>query len=399
MMTPALPRTDEVRIGLSTALSGVYSRQGVQGLRGIELWVQDVNRSGGLQVPSYGERVPLRLIVYDDMSRAESVVRNVKRLLEEERVDILFGPYSSGLTMTAAPLAAEAGKLLWNHGGTSDALLRQGWRHLINITSPASDYFRPLPALLKASRPALRRLSLLHDRRGIFAANVLTGLVEACAEAGIFLSPFPFESPLRQAEDLVAEALVRKPGGLVVVGRYSDDAEAVRACAGFPDPPQFVAAVAAGLKTFGDDLGSLAEGVVGTSQWEPRLGNAPVMGPARGEFVVAFRGAYGEEPEYPAAQAYALGIILEKCVEAAGDLDDRSLLVAAQALDVSTLYGRFRLDPATGRQIGHRIRVVQWVEGRKLVLWPDPEPGVALANFSPFREEPGEIPDSEPTIA
>lgn len=388
---------DEIRIGISTALTGLYARQGKDGLKGIELWVRNVNREGGLSVPSRGGRLPVRLIVYDDLSRAESACRNVKRLLVEDRVDVLFGPYSSGLTMSVAPLAAEAGKLLWNHGGTSDALIRN--RHLIHVPSPASDYFRALPALLKAGRPEVRRLSLLHDRRGTFAANVIAGLVESCSEEGISLSPFPFESPVRQPADLVAEALARRPGGLVVAGRYQDDVEVVRACAECSDPPKFAAAVAAGLFTFGDELGSLAEGVVGTSQWEPRPGAEPGAGPGRGEFIAAFQGAYGEIPQYPAAQAYAVGIILEKCVEATGDLDDGRLREAARGLDLSTLFGRFRLDPATGRQVGHRIRLVQWINNRKLVLWPDPDAGVGLEDFAPSREQPGEEPPPEVSIA
>ncbi|MBI3013496.1 MAG: amino acid ABC transporter substrate-binding protein [Candidatus Tectomicrobia bacterium] len=399
-MNPArATRPSEVRIGLSISLSGMFSRQGRQGLHGLELWVRDTNHAGGLLVPSWGQRVPLHLIVYDDLSRAESAKRNVQQLIAADRVDILFGPYSSGLTMIVAPLAAAAGKLLWNHGGTSDALFRQGWQHLISIASPAGDYFRALPALLESHHPGLRGLSLLHDRRGTFAANVVSGLVESCTEAGILLSPFPFESPLRLASDLVAEALAREPGGLVVVGRYQDDVEVVAACADSLQPPKFVAAVAAGLNAFGTELGSLSEGVVGSSQWEPGRTADPVTGPAPGEFVAAFRKAYGEMPEYPAAQAYALGIILEKCVEKAEDLDDAHLRAAALGLDVTTLFGCFRLDPVTGRQIGHQGLLVQWVAGQKVVLWPPSAGGASLKEFTPSKQDRGDELDSGLTIA
>jgi len=396
---PGAHRLREIRIGLSVSLSGMYSRQGKQGLRGLELWVRDVNHAGGLLVPSWGQRVPLRLVVYDDLSRAESAKRNVEQLIGADRADVLFGPYSSGLTMAVAPLVAASDKLLWNHGGTSDALFRQGWRHLISVASPASDYFCALPSLLASHRPGLRRLSLLHDRRGTFAANVVSGLVESCTEREILLSPFPFESPLRLASDLVAEALAREPGGLVVVGRYQDDVEVVAACADSLRPPKFVAAVAAGLNAFGRELGPLAEGVVGASQWEPERTVESVTGPAPEEFVAAFHKAFGEEPEYPAAQAYAMGIILDKCVEEAGNLDDARLCAAALDLETTTLFGRFRLNQATGRQVGHHGLLVQWVGGEKRVLWPPPDAETPLREFAPVKEDSDEEMDSDLTIA
>jgi hypothetical protein len=86
-------------------------------------------------------------------------------------------------------------------------------------------------------------------------------------------------------------------------------------------------------------------------------------------FVDAFRRAFHRAPEYPAAQAFAVGLILEECRHRAGGrLAAPALLEAACALDTTTLYGAFRLDPATGRQVGHRVRLVQWRGGRKCLL-------------------------------
>jgi branched-chain amino acid transport system substrate-binding protein len=61
-------------------------------------------------------------------------------------------------------------------------------------------------------------------------------------------------------------------------------------------------------------------------------------------------------------------LIFQKCVRHAGSLQDNDLLAAATQLDCFTFYGRFRLDSASGRQVGHRILLIQWDQDGKVVL-------------------------------
>ena len=105
-------------------------------------------------------------------------------------------------------------------------------------------------------------------------------------------------------------------------------------------------------------MGADAPGTAQTSARPPR------------QFSADFRARFGLEPDYPAAQAYAAGLVAARCAELAGSLDDDALRQAARALDLTTFYGRFRLDPDSGQQIGHPMVVVQWQAGRKQIVWP-----------------------------
>ena len=127
-----------VTVGAALSQSGVYALQGLQALQGLTLWVEDTNRAGGLFLPRLGGHVSLQLRTYDDHSRRSDVERLVAQLITQERVDILIGPYSSGLTLAAATVAEDHRKLLWNHGGSSDAIMQRGFRWLINLPTPAS---------------------------------------------------------------------------------------------------------------------------------------------------------------------------------------------------------------------------------------------------------------------
>ncbi len=92
------------------------------------------------------------------------------------------------------------------------------------------------------------------------------------------------------------------------------------------------------------------------------------IGPDALWFVRNFQVQFGREPEYTAAGSFAVGLIFGECVRRAGSLQDNNLLAAAAALDCYTFYGRFRLDSASRRQVGHRILPIQWVQDNKVLL-------------------------------
>lgn len=348
---------ETVRIGVSLSLSGALRLQGEQALCGLRLWADRVAPDQGLHA---------ELVVLDDASRARLARENVERLFDHDRVDALVGPYGSALVLAAAAVADSRGAVLWNHGGASDALFERGWRRMVSVPTPASDYFRGLPAWLTAQAPAARRVVMLFARAGTFAGHVARGALEAARLAGFELvRPIAFDSPLRDAETAVAEAGALEPDLLVGVGRFQDDVALVRERARLSAGTR-LAVVAAGLAAFGAEVGDLAQGVVGPSQWEPAAIDRPRLGPSAAWFAATVERTRGGSPaEYPAAQAFATGLVLAECVQRAGSLEPEALLTAARALETATLYGGFRLDPETGRQVAHRVHLVEWRSGRK----------------------------------
>jgi ABC-type branched-subunit amino acid transport system substrate-binding protein len=131
---------------------------------------------------------------------------------------------------------------------------------------------------------------------------------------------------------------------------------------------------------FGAELSRMAEGILGPSQWEEGLRSSIDVGPRQAEVVRSLRarvfatlraGAGAGHVEYPAAQAYAAGLLVMHCVEQAASLEDDALLATARRLRCTTFFGAFGLD-ADGRQTEHEMLVVQWQEGVKAVVWPPP---------------------------
>ena len=350
----------EVLAGVSLSLTGRFCLQGQETLNGLKLWVDYTTSS-----------FPLRLIVYDDGSRSAQAKENVRRLLTRDRVDLLFGPYSSVLTMAVAPIADAYGKILWNHGGASDALYEAGWRHLVSLIGPASDYLRALPLLVRRRDPDVGRIGILHAKAGSFAAHVARGAAEGARAAGferIDLSPFG--SPIEDPDTVLREVSAGDPELLVVVGSFLDDVAIVRHRQRL-SPVKALAVVAAGHQAIYRQVGDLAEGVIGPSQWEPGVSHDNIVGPDSSWFLAEYQARFHDAPGYPAAQAFTAGVVFTECLQRAGSLEDEPLLAAAYALGLTTLLGGFRLDPQTGRQIGHQMLLVQWQDGKKVVIWPE----------------------------
>jgi len=354
----------EIVVGLSISLTGRFSAQGRQALDGLRLWQSYVNGRHGITIGQAAPQ-PIRLVFYDDQSRASLARENALRLLRQDRVDALFGPYSSGLTMTVAEVAREQRKVLWNHGASTDEILNRGWQHVVSTPTPASDYLRDLPRQLAREAPALRKICIVHATCGTFAPHVARGVVQAATPE--YSTQLISYSAL-DVDHLVQELRASRPEILVLAGSFEQEIEIMRARQRWPASIQAVAAVAAGVHAFHDELDRAAEGVIGPSQWEAGASFPADIGPDALWFVRNFREQFGRNPEYTAAGSFAVGLIFGECVRYAVSLQGDDLLAAAAELDCFTFYGRFRLDSVSGRQVGHRILLVQWRQGHKVLL-------------------------------
>jgi branched-chain amino acid transport system substrate-binding protein len=133
-----------------------------------------------------------------------------------------------------------------------------------------------------------------------------------------------------------------------------------------------LACVAAGVEKFRIDLGDDGEGIVGPSQWEDQVRIEPEVGPTPRQFTSRMRAhAPAITCDYPAAQTYAAGLLTKTAIENADSLDASKIREAFSDLRTTTFFGDFSIDRVTGRQLGHRVLIVQWHGGHKVVIDPE----------------------------
>ncbi len=363
-----------VKAGISASLTGQFSTQGQQALAGLTAWVDYVNQQGGLAVGD--AKLPVTLVSYDDGSAADNTRRATERLITDDNVDLLFGPYSAGLTTAAAEVAESHGRVIWNHGGAGDAHYARGFRKVISILTPADQYLVGAPELVRQANPEANRLVILRIDTGAFARLVARGAETAAHDLGfttvLDLRYRPTQVSFTEIARHVAE---QQPDLVVTVGRIRHDIGTARALARLPNRSNIglAAVIATPIAGFEELLGEAADGFVGPSQWEPAFSiPTPDVGPGAADALRMLNdgaSAANVPVDYAMAQAMAAGLVAERCVALAGDLDDDALLNVAVNADFTTFYGRFKIDEA-GRQIGRSVALVQRQHGRKVVVWP-----------------------------
>lgn len=332
-----------MKAGVALSVSGPFAAFGRQALAAFRLWANDSDVS---------------LVVEDDEGKPDRCRRAVERLVSEHHVDVLFGPYGSGLTLAAADVAEEHEHVLWNHGGSSSDIFERGARWIAGIPTPASRYFEPL--LRRVPPPA--RVAILAAETG-FSASVARGAVATAESQGHRVVHRTYASGTADLRPLLEELAAEPIDLLLGAGRFEDDVRLARQLRELAFRVPAVAVVAAGVRAFGEALGDDCEGFFGPSQWESGLRQPIDLGPTAEWFVQAYAARTGELPDYPAAQAYAAGLLASRCARDAG-LEQRALREAASRLRCTTLYGSFAID-RSGRQVAHEVVVVRWEHGHK----------------------------------
>ncbi|HZD37465.1 MAG TPA: ABC transporter substrate-binding protein [Actinomycetes bacterium] len=355
-----------LRVALVTPLTGPLARFGRAGATALDLWARRAAR-----LPADWQGVTLE--VHDGHPNPAQAMRASMA----SHPDIVFGPYGSS---PAAAAAAATDRLVWNHGGATSQLARPRFPRVVNVPSPASTYFRGSLQVVRAADPDARTVALLHGETG-FARDVADGALAAATALAFEVRAVGF--PPGQATD----AATRLPDAevLLVVGGFEDETAAARVLLG--RGWRAAAFVAAGVEEVLAPLGAGRDGLLGPAQWVAAAAPEPDEGPDAAWFTNAFRRAAGDEPGYPAAQAFAAGVLSARCLRDTRTTDDATLLAAAARLSCRTLYGGFRLDPVTGLQVGHQVLTVQWQGGSRRVVWP---PELAASPLS--------YPMSRPTI-
>lgn len=363
-----------IRVGMTAAVSGRYSLPGQQALLGAQTWVETTNQAGGLWLASAQAHLPLHFTWYDDASDPAQCARLTERLLTEDRVDLLLGPYSSGLALRAAEVTERYQHVLWNHSGASETIYTRGLAWVVGILSPPSTYFHSVIAYARHTLPACTHLAVVHSTAGAFPKDIAAGAVHYAQQHGLATSVYPYPAGTHDFSAILRQLAQQAPQLILSVGRIEDDLRFAAQYAQQAMPAALVGLIVTPMTLFRDTLGQEAERFVGPSQWEPEGVPTSDYGPGAAEVLARLLARHPAGVDYPMAQAYAGGLIAQRCLELAGTLEQTALRQAAGVLCCTTFYGRYALDAQTGRQVGHRMPVVQWRQGRKVVVWATAPP-------------------------
>ena len=209
-----------LKIGVSLSLTGDFADPGKAAQRGYELWADEVNKAGGI----LGRKVELKIV--NDASSPDQVVTNYQNLITQDKVDIVFGPFSSLLTIPSARVAKRYGYAFIEPAGGGPKVFAQ---HLDNLffVQPApvvkgGDIFaKYILSLPKAERPKTAAYAKLDDPFAAPIADYVKKEFEAAGIKTVYDQTYPAESA--DLTPIVAGYAAKKPD-VVVGGTQSLDA-------------------------------------------------------------------------------------------------------------------------------------------------------------------------------
>jgi branched-chain amino acid transport system substrate-binding protein len=327
-----------IKIGLSMAQTGGLAGGGKAALLGHEIWRDDINARGGL----LGRKI--ELVVYDDKSSAAETPAIYSKLLDIDKVDLLFAPYATVPTAPIMPLVKQRGMVLIGN-----------FSFQVNSKVGHDMYFNNAPwgpadawasAFLDIGQNAGGKSVALLTADQEFAQNLATTARDVANKRSmpiVFDQAYPpntveFSSILRSLK-------AAKPDIVYVASYPPDSAGILRAVneIGIGDNVKLFGGGMVGLQ-FGpvmQNLGSLLNGVVNFNTWLPE----PSM---YFEGTKAFFDTYTKRAIeakvdplgfYLAPFGYASGQLIEAAVKSAGSLDQKAIAKYLHEHEVQTIVG------------------------------------------------------------
>lgn len=350
-------QADTIRIGTTQSLSGIYKDFGEEQLRGLQMWVHDVNARGAL----LGQTV--ELVHYDDKSDEKRSAWLYGQLIEKDKVDLLVGPYSSDLTLAASTVTEKHNFPMVAAAASAEKIWQRGYKNIFGIDTPSANYMDL--AITVAADKGAKTFALIYSDTE-FSRDVAVGVRREIKKLGLTLvldEEYCLEDCNYQT---LAEKLRASNADVLLGATYLEDSFAISEALGPMKLSADMVALTVGpaVREFGDRMGSKAEGIVGVVQWL-----RSVRLPMSQDFAYRYRQLYGYNPGVYGAIGYSAGQVLEAAVRLAGTTEKGAVRDQLRTMQFRSLLGHYRVDD-TGRQIGKHNYLLQWQDDRRRLVSP-----------------------------
>jgi branched-chain amino acid transport system substrate-binding protein len=373
-----------LRIGASLSQTGSFAALGQNQLRGYQLCVKHANEKGGV----LGRRI--ELLVEDDQSKAPTAVAIYEKLITQDKMDAILGPYSSPITEAVADVNEKHRMPMVAPLAATTSIFKKGRKFIFMVLPPAEVYLEALVDM--AAARGLKTLALINEDT-IFPKATAQGTLELAKKRGlqvVFSKAYPKGTTDFSA--ILARVRAANPD-VLATPTYFDDAVAItrQMKALNVNPKMYGVTVGGDLPKFHEVLGRDAEFVYGATPWDPELvtlragglipelvtlragGLIPVARqyPGAREFVEAHKKEFpGAGLSYHSAAGYAGCQIFLEAVKRAGSSESEKVREVILKIDLHTVFGAFKVD-RDGFQIAHKMLMFQWQDAKKVILWPE----------------------------
>ncbi len=372
MSAGALDDPKPITIGMISSLSGPIGDQGSAYANGAKLAAAAINREGG--IAALGHR-PVHLDLLDDTS-VPGITRTLAiRLISDDDVPVILGPFASGPCLAAAPVGEQMQHPLMC-SAASNQVTQQGYQYVFNRATLAGTFttagFHVLAALSKSSGVDLNKVAVIYED-GAYGTSGNAQAAQAAAEMGMTLTArISFHTNTADLSPVVNRAVASGAKALLLL-IYTGDAVNIIRSVRIAKAHVLILGSGAWDATM-VKMGQAAEGMVALSDW-----NDDIRKPGVIAFKNAYIAAYGDEPGSAAAWGWSDMYYLKAVLESAKSLDPKTIrdtMATLKTQDDPGLgvepYDHYGFDK-NGLAVDQLSRVIatQLQNGKFVTIWPD----------------------------
>jgi branched-chain amino acid transport system substrate-binding protein len=360
---------DVVRFGAPLPLTGPLAPEAVKQKQGYDLWAEEANKAGGIDVG--GKRYKVEIVYADYQSNTPRSVQTTEQMITQDKVNFLFGAFGSGAAKAASTVSERYKIPTIAAAASSSQVYDQGYKYLFGTFTPNDTLTTPLTQIVKAKAPDVKKVAIL-ARNDLFPLAIAQEMEKAAKANGlevVYFEKYAINTLDHSAALSQMKALA--PQWIFVTG-YINDLLLVRKQMVDQQMKAPVVSMIAGpaYQEFIDAAGASAENVTSAAWWHPAVRyEGKDIFKSTVNYVKLFREKYKSTPDYAQASASAAGALFQLAIEKAGSLDPQKVRDALASLDVVTFYGPVKFGP-TGQITSLEPPVFQIQGAKPVVLSP-----------------------------
>ena len=367
----------ELVLGSAISLTGKYATNGVHTKNGYDFAIQKIKEAGGVKVGD--ECYNFSVIYYDDESKGDRGATLAERLINQDKVQYMLGPYSSDLTKAIAPVTEKNQIPMVEAEGASRSLFNQGYRYLFAVLSTSEQYLASAIELAaeKAEESGMATSDVkvaVAVENDLFSLDIRAGVLEDASKYGMqFVVDEELPRDLSDMSAILTKVKLLKPDVLVVSGYSKGATTAVRQIEEQNVKVPMIAITHCESADVVGNFGEAANDILCSTQWAETLTYSDEIFGTAANYDREFKAAYPEYAEktvpYQTAQASAAVYVFKDAFERAGTLDKEAVRDALTETDLATFYGPIKFSEA-GNNIAKPMVLRQIQDGQYNVVAP-----------------------------
>ena len=357
-----------IKLGCAISFTGKLSRSGKLYRDAYDMAVEQINKNGGVKVGM--KTYQLKIVYYDDKSDSTESSKLVEKLISEDKVHFLLGPYSSGVTIPDSLVSQRYKVPMIEGGGASGKIFSRGNKYIFGTLPPAGQYFKSTLEMLKTFSPAPKTIAILYSDDK-FDVSVAEGTDKLAKEMGFDVVLYEkYAEGATDFNSMLTKIKALKADVVLVAGHTEESLNFTQQAKELNVSPKLISmTVGPSEADFRKSLGKDAEYIYGVASWSTQMNFKGFLFKDSAEFVKLFKAKFNYDPDYHNASGIADVAVYKNAIERAGTLDREKVRAAIAATKLSTIYGNVEF--SENGQIKGTSVVLQILGGEIYQVYPN----------------------------